>query len=238
MIYGYCRVSTTAQGGQDKTSIEEQERRIRAWAGTLMDEPDPQLEIFHDEISGAMPLSERPSGSIMLAKAQPGDTIVSLKMTRLFRSAVDALTSVEEFHKRGIKVVLMDISHEPIKESGVARMFFQIMAAVAEFEKYRLLEQMRDGRAAKKFNGGFIGGQPPFGYRAVGRGSKAILVKDEKEQEVVTLIHTLHAESGRGKQWIAGELDRRGIKTRKGTKFDQSQVRRVLNSVPIMEAAE
>ncbi len=148
--------------------MREQERKIRGFAAMQMDEPE--VSIFSDPgISGSIPLDERPSGIRMLAALKVGDTIVAAKLDRLFRSATDALQSVEAFHKQGIHVVLLDVSAEPIASSGVGKLFFTILASVAEFERWRIAERMNDGRKAKLAKGGYAGGHAPYGWRAVGR---------------------------------------------------------------------
>jgi len=235
MIFIYTRVSTLDQASDDKTSLAEQERRGRAWAAALMEEPEVCV-ISDPGVSGSTPLNERPGGISMLAQMKSGDIIVSLKLTRLFRSASDAITSVEDFHKQGIKVVLLDISPEPVKESGVGKMFFVILAAVAEFDKERVLEQMNDGKRAKIAKGGFAGGHAPYGFRQVGKGAHAVLAVHEGEQNVVRLIHSLK-HGGRSLHQVSKELERRGLTNRVGSRFAPEQIKRIIER-PMQEAAE
>jgi putative DNA-invertase from lambdoid prophage Rac len=58
--------------------------------------------IFADTCSGSPPLGERPEGLALLEVLQPGDRVIASKPDRLFRSALDALTVVEDFHAAGI----------------------------------------------------------------------------------------------------------------------------------------
>lgn len=237
MICGYQRVSTVDQASSEKTSLAEQERKIRGFASMSMDEPE--VAIFSDPgISGSVPLDQRPSGIRMLAALKSGDTICAAKLDRLFRSATDALQSVEAFHKQGIHVVLLDVSAEPIASSGVGKLFFTILASVAEFERWRIAERMNDGRKAKIAKGGYSGGRAPYGWRAVGRGSNAILAEHENEQKVVQLITNLKVDGGRSLHQISKELERRGLNNRVGGRFAPTQIKRIVGRSITKEAAE
>jgi len=42
-------------------------------------------------VSGSKPIADRPQGAALLAVLQPGDTVITPKLDRMFRSALDAL---------------------------------------------------------------------------------------------------------------------------------------------------
>jgi putative DNA-invertase from lambdoid prophage Rac len=42
-------------------------------------------------VSGSVPLSDREQGAALLAILKPGDAVVTAKLDRMFRSALDAL---------------------------------------------------------------------------------------------------------------------------------------------------
>lgn len=236
-IFGYARVSSVDQASPEKTSLQEQERKIRGYAAMRMD--DPEVRIFSDPgVSGSIPLDERPDGIKMLAALKEGDCICASKLDRLFRSATDALQSVEDLHKRGIEVVLLDVSAEPIASSGVGKLFFSILASVAEFERWRIAERMADGRHGKKTKGGFIGGHAPYGKKIIGKGAHAVLVENEREQKVIQFVAQQRSEGGRSLNQIITELDRRGIANRQGRRFMPEQIRRIVKTAAVKEAAE
>lgn len=237
MLYGYVRVSTSDQASDEKSSLAEQERRIRGCASMRSDDPD--VTIFSDPgVSGSMPLDQRPGGIKLLASLKQGDTLIAAKLDRLFRSTSDALNSVDAFHKQGIDVILLDISTEPISSNGVGRLFFSILASVAEFERWRIAERLADGRSAKVAKGGYMGGRAPYGYRAIGEGSHAILAEYEPEQRVIHLIHDLRSELPSINR-VYKELAERGITNREGKPFTFECVRRILmRGRPQKEAAE
>jgi len=59
------------------------------------------------------PLYQRPEGQKMLAHVQKGDVIVASKLDRIFRSASDALSTIERWRRKGIDLVICDIGIEP-----------------------------------------------------------------------------------------------------------------------------
>jgi DNA invertase Pin-like site-specific DNA recombinase len=222
-IYGYIRVSTTEQA--EGTSLEDQGCRI---SGTLMADRKEATHVFRDEgVSGSTPLSERPQGKALMAALRSGDTVIAAKMDRLFRSAQDALNTVERLKQNGVQLILVDMGSGAVTENGVAKMFFTILAAVSEFERGRILERMSDGRKGKKVAGGHIGGQAPFGRRVVGAGREAVLEPDGAEQAIIERAKELRA-MGKSFREICTQLTREGLFSRNGTPFASTQVLRML----------
>src|ERR671917_2564176 len=121
--YGYVRVSSAEQAGNDRTA-----------------------------------LAERPGGRELLAVLRPGDTVIVAKLDRAFRNAADALATAETWKKRGVDLIVADMGTEPVTQNGVSRMFFGMLALVAQFERERIAERTAEGRAAKRRAGGHIGG--------------------------------------------------------------------------------
>jgi putative DNA-invertase from lambdoid prophage Rac len=236
MLLGYIRVSTIEQAASDRTSLAEQENRVKGCA--LMRGAASDLVIYRDPgISGSIPLNERPAGAQMLKDAQPGDIVIASKLDRVFRSSEDALRTTRELHEHGIGVILCDISPDPIAENGVGKLFFSVLAATAEFERWRISERMQDGRRGKRAAGGHQGGDAPFGFKVVGKGRAAKLVPNEHEQAIVRLMCELR-QAGRSYRRITPELTRRGLLSRSGTPFGSAQIRRIINRVPQQQAAE
>lgn len=228
MILGYCRVSTLQQAGPEKTSLEDQENKIKGYAQSIgADKLDVQFYVDAG-ISGSVPLDRRDAGGKLLADVRPGDTVVAAKLDRLFRSAVDALTTAERWQKEGVKLVLYDISTEPVYDSPVAKMFFNILAAVANFERERIGERILAGKRGKAEKGGHLGGMAPFGYRVEGARATSRLVADPDEQRVVQLIRRRAREADEDAAAIARHLNAKGIMTRSGQPWQYIQVKRVL----------
>jgi putative DNA-invertase from lambdoid prophage Rac len=62
--------------------------------------------------SGGTPLGKRPEGARLLATVQPGDIVVVAEMDRMFRSALDALQTIESFKRRKVSLWLLDLGND------------------------------------------------------------------------------------------------------------------------------
>lgn len=218
MIFGYTRVSTQEQ--TEGQSLAEQERKIR---GVAMMSSEEAPVIYSDPgVSGTLPLCERPGGRAMLAQAQAGDMIVVAKLDRMFRDASDALATAKQLAEKGINLVLADISHEPVTHNGTGKLFFGILAQIADFERERIAERLNDGRRAKRKQGGHIGGKPPFGFRVEGQGKEAVLVEDPDQQEALKVMQVL---SGDG---LSLRRISQSVEAQYGYKLPAMSVKRIL----------
>src|SRR5262249_62394705 len=92
MLYGYTRVSTTEQA-QDRTSLTDQERRIRGAAMIHGDGKEEPLIISDQDVSGSIQLAKRPQGGRLWQQLQRNDVLIAAKLDRVFRSAEDAHTT-------------------------------------------------------------------------------------------------------------------------------------------------
>lgn len=226
-IYGYIRVSTVEQGADGKTSLDEQTRLIR---GVAMMRNDLSPVIFSDVgVSGSMALWDRPSGRLMGEKLKSGDILVASKMDRIFRSALDALRSIEELRARGVSLILADMGPDAVTESASAKLFFTMLAAFAEFERFRIAERMADGKRAKKDRGGAIGGLAPYGFDIVGSGAAAKLTPDPEEQAIIRRAMDLRDE-GHSLSRVSDILASDGLKSRVGRPFQAEQIRRMVQA--------
>jgi DNA invertase Pin-like site-specific DNA recombinase len=65
-------------------------------------------------VSGSTPLAERPEGQRLLATVGKGDVIVVAKLDRAFRSAADALATLEELKDQGVGLHMIDLGGDVI----------------------------------------------------------------------------------------------------------------------------
>lgn len=225
MILLYARVSSQEQ--VDGSSLADQERKTRAVA-QLRGVGPYDVSVYTDEgISGSIPLGERPEGRRLYADAKSGDIIIAAKLDRMFRSALDALGTIDSFRAMGVDVILIDVGVEPVGTSAIAKLFFTMLSAFAEFERARIEERTTDGRKAKKAANGHLGGQPPYGFRKVGEGKTAHLEPNSDEQAVITKVRELRQQC-RPPSVICRELESLGFRTRAGTAFLIPQVQKML----------
>jgi len=227
MILGYIRVSTADQAQDDRTSLPEQENVIYGYAMTQGVDRFG-VQIYSDAgVSARTPLKFRPKGEQLLKDAQPGDTIIASKMDRIFRSARDALETVDHCKSVGINLVLFDMGIQPVTDEGMSRMFFTMLAAFAEFERARIRERMIQGKAAKVKKGGHIGGEPPYGYRVVGEGRSAYLEENSEEQSTINFIRDRVHQPFFSHSAVKRKLNESGFRNREGKPFAAYQVQRI-----------
>ena len=118
----------------DADDVTEQRRRLRE-LGVAED------RIFLDHRHGGD--TERPGLDEALAAVQSGDTLVVPKLDRLARSVPDACAIGEDLAKRGITLSLGGQLYDPAQPMG--KMFFEVLATVAEFEVDLLRVRSREG---------------------------------------------------------------------------------------------
>lgn len=191
-IYGYCRVSTDKQA-EEGESLGVQQRQIEGWA--LM-QGEPVAETFVERgVSGSVPIAKRPEGSRLMGLVRKGDTIVTPRLDRFFRSALDALQTVEHAQKRGIRIVVID-SLGDITGNGMARAFLTISAAFAELERHTIRERVSTVKADQRSRGRYLGGKVPFGFTVGDEGTdlEGMLIEVPAEQAIIEEARRLRAE--------------------------------------------
>jgi putative DNA-invertase from lambdoid prophage Rac len=190
-VFGYTRVSTQEQSDEG-VSLDAQRSRLQGYAmaqgWTLTD------VIVEAGVSGSVPFAERPAGSQLLAMLQRGDVVIAPKLDRAFRNAADALTTLEEFKADGIDLHLIDLGGSVVN-NGVGKLVFTILAAVAENERDRIRERIRDAKRHMAAQGLHSGGSRKFGHDIVEGADKVKrLVPNTDEQAIIDRIKALRAE--------------------------------------------
>jgi site-specific DNA recombinase len=208
-VYGYTRVSTAEQAADDRSSLDTQRRKISAAAEMACLTVDEFVE--EPGVSGSKPLAERPEGGALLARLVKGDVLIVAKLDRAFRNAADALATAERLKAAKIDLIVADMGSEPVTQNGVSRMFFGMLALVAEFERERIRERLADGRLAKRDAGGHIGGSAPFGFKKIGMGRTARLEPDPAQQAALVDMRKLAAEGLASRAIAAAVQERHGL---------------------------
>lgn len=201
--YTYLRVSTARQADEGE-SLGTQDRITIGYAqmhALTIDET-----IVERGISGSLPLAERPEGARLLVVLRAGDNLIAAKLDRLFRSACDALTTLEHFKQQGIALHLLDLGGDVVG-NGVAKLLFTILAAVAESERERIRERIADVKADQKARGRFLGGRKPFGFEISSDGN---LVPIEIEQAAIVRMIEMRRQ-GASLRTITGVIRAEGF---------------------------
>jgi putative DNA-invertase from lambdoid prophage Rac len=186
-VFGYSRVSTSDQANEG-VSLDVQRQQI---AGYAMMKGWTVAAMFVEEgVSGSVPLADREQGRAMLATVRKGDVIITAKLDRAFRSAADALAVLEEFKDQGVGLHIIDLGGD-VCGNGISKMVFTILAAVAEGERDRLRERIRDAKRHLASQGVFGGGKRPFGYDVVLDGEVSRLVPNAAETALIERMRAM-----------------------------------------------
>ena len=141
MKLGYARVSRTDQDLSLQT--------------TALDAAGVE-QIFTDKISGAE--HDRDGLNELLKLARKGDTVIVWRLDRLARSLPHLIELSNEFATRGIQFVSLTENLDTTTPTG--KLLYQIIGAIAEFERNLIRERTTAGLDAARAQGK-LGGRPP-----------------------------------------------------------------------------
>jgi putative DNA-invertase from lambdoid prophage Rac len=200
--YGYVRVSTDRQA-DDGDSLEIQERRCRAYAeaqNLVLD------RLFIERgVSGSVALADRPAGAELLATVQRGDTVIAVRLDRMFRSALDALTVADRFRQDDIGLHLLDLGGSIT--NGLGKAFFTIASAFAEAERDRIRERIQEVKSDQRQRNRYLGGRRPLGWTV---GTDGELVEVPAEQQAIRRMVEAR-DAGQSLRAIAADLQAAGF---------------------------
>ena len=219
----YARVSTLEQAREDATSLANQEAKAFAKAESKGWEV---VEVFTDPgVSGSLPLAKREGGAALLEAAKAGrfDRIIVKHLDRFSRSLRHCLTDTEDLEKVNVGLVFIDQDIDTGSASG--RLFRNILAAFAEFERESIAERMLAGVIGKAGQNKWPRGNVAYGYRLDDEG---YVERDEAAAEVVAFIFQLVAK-GESPTAAAGILNASGYRSQRGGKFGASTVARIVS---------
>jgi putative DNA-invertase from lambdoid prophage Rac len=203
-VYGYVRVSTERQA-DDGESLGTQQRVIEGYA--MMQGLRLNAVFVERGVSGSKPLGERPEGARLLAALKAGDVVITPKLDRMFRSALNALDVLGHLKDWGVNLHMIDLGGDVIG-NGISKLVFTILSAVAEAERDRIRERIRDVKADQRKRRRYLGGIVPFGWRV---GEDGALVEHPDQQRAIQRIHQLR-RNGRSLRAISAALSTEGVK--------------------------
>jgi len=170
--YGYARVSTADQCPQ--AQVEHLEA-----AGVD--------QVFTDHgVSGAK--DERPALDQLREILQAGDTVVTVKADRLFRSLESMLAQLKAWEAEEITFECLD---QPVMsttdKSASGKLVRALLAAVADFERDLIRERTMEGRQRAKARGVRMGRRRKLGKDQVQHAAE-LLDSGKTLREVATIL--------------------------------------------------
>ncbi|MBL0707144.1 recombinase family protein [Sinomonas sp. JC656] len=171
---GYARVSTREQNPDGQTDALEA-------AGCA--------KVFVEHASGV--LAKRPALEDALDYLRAGDTLVVTKLDRLGRSVRNLKEVADGLQERGVGLRALSQGIDTTTPGG--RLFFHLLAAIAEFEHDLIVERTRDGLAAARARGRKGGGRLKL---TPTKARQARAMYDEKTYTVQQIAETFGVSRG------------------------------------------
>lgn len=215
----YTRVSTAEQAAEGY-SIEEQGRMCRA---AIESKNWNYVGEYSDPgISGRT--MERDGLQAMIAAIDRGEVqaVVIYKLDRLSRKQRDTMMLIEDVFLKS-NVALVSLNETLDTSTPWGRAMIGILSSFNQMESENIQARTYMGRQAKAAQGGYAGGKPPYGYKAV----DGNLVIVPEEAEVVRLVYAMR-KRGDTLMGITDELNERGYRTKKGQPFRHSAIQSIL----------
>jgi len=212
---GYIRVSTNEQA-ESGLSLKSQQKKIQAYCelyGLALD------DLLTDTTSGKS-INGRPAFKrlVFLAETNQVEHVVILKLDRMARNTKEAIEVAELFARKGVN--LHSVSERIDTSSAGGRLFFTLMAAVAQWEREVIVERTKAALDVRRQNGQRISGQAPYGQLFNDSGG---LIPDLDEQQIIALAKKFQKQ-GLTLSAIAQALARSGCRNRNGNGFDKNAI--------------
>ena len=145
LVAGYARVSTKEQ--DLSSQVERIQKRITE-CGLI---PAVEGAIFQEKLSGIS--NQRPERARILKLAEQGkiDLVICTKLDRWGRSLKDLIETLNFLESHNVGMVFLDQNID--LSSPMGKMLFQILGAVAEFERNLIIERTQEGKVRAMLHG-------------------------------------------------------------------------------------
>ena len=222
-LTGYVRVSSAGQ--VDGLGLDVQERQIRSY---VKGNRHRLVALHRDEgSSGTLDVVGRPQLAAALLDVRTGRAagLIVARLDRLARALTVQEAVLARVWDDGGVVVAVDAGEiardDPADPMRTAMR--QMVGVFSQLDRAMVVARMRAGRELKASRGGYAGGRPPYGYRAVGEQ----LVTDREEQLVLATMRRLRRR-GRSYREISSHLTDSGVPSRTGRPWQPAVVARIM----------
>ena len=189
----------------------------------------PDDIIIEEGVSGGIPLWDRPKGRILKRRLSTGQYqgIFTMKLDRMFRLTTDVLTTIDELNDAGIDLHIIDLNGKQlIHLPQWVDSFSNWWGALAEMERglisERTIEAMNQLRATnKQFTKSIYGWDVD---------ESGMFVPNWTEQDYIDYMAWQINDNGMATAALARSLNKRGIKGKRGGKWQVNSITRTINN--------
>ncbi len=218
VIFGYIRVSTFEQA-EKGYSISEQKHSLQMYADIM----ESEIEFFIDDGASAKDMNRKELQRMIKRVKNKDDSgiVVTTKLDRLSRKLTDILYLIDFFKTYGFTYVSKAENIDTVSSSG--RLFTSMMGSVAEFERQRISERVRENMIMMVKTTNKAVSRPPYGYEVID--GYYSIKKDEAEVLKMMFDWALNGDASAK---IAKKLNAAGIPSKTGIAWGQRAVKVLL----------
>lgn len=215
----YTRVSTEDQA-KEGFSLDAQMEKLRAYCSAR------DWKIVKEYVDNGYSGRDinRPAYKKMMEEIDEWDMLLVMKMDRIHRNSKNFMMMMENLNEKGKEFVSMTESLDT--STAMGRFVMDIIQRIAQLESEQIGERVYVGMRQKAKDGkGMLGSPAPYGYEY----KDGKLVKVENEIDIVKKIYKMYL-GGKSLEDIARWLQDKGIKTKRGGKWNKKTVSRILSN--------
>ena len=216
----YARVSTEDQA-QHGISLDAQVNRCVEYVSAL------NYELIDTAIDAGISAksTDRPGLQriLSLVNNKKIQHIITLKLDRLSRKTLDALSLMDMLTKKKVQLHLVAENGSVNSDNADDEFMLTLKAGFAQLERKKIGERTKFALDRKRQLGERISLNAPYGQMFI----DSKVVDNPEEQRTIDRIHKLHAQ-GRSVRGIAHELTRRKIFNRQNRPFGIPSIHRIL----------